>query len=144
MFFKPLKPWHMLTIICLITKSVKWRLLIPFKTNSAKYQPDLGAVSAISAFQSLNKLSPMVADFRIIFLSSSQSVFSVRDHWFHAVCCTTIFSRMHHTRISNETETKTTNWVVLDAQKKPLYFPPNGGILFFTMSQRIFPFVATF
>ena len=60
------------------------------------------------------------------------------------VCCTTIFSRMHHTRISNETETKTTNWVVLDAQKKPLYFPPIGGILFFTMSQRIFPFVATF
>ena len=28
--------------------------------------------------------------------------------------------------------------------KKPLYFPPIGGILFFTMSQRIFPFVATF
>ena len=56
--------------------------------------------------------------------------FSDRDHWFHAVCCTTIFSRMHHTRISNETETKTTNWVVLDAQKNHFTFPQKGAYYF--------------
>ena len=74
MFFKPLNPWHMLTIIRLITKSVKWRLLIPFKTNSAKYQPiqtDLGALSAISVFQSLNKHSPLVTVFRIGCINSA-------------------------------------------------------------------------
>ena len=61
---------------------------VPFKTNSAKYQliqTDLGAFSAISAFQSLNKRNPLVADFKI---GCMNSVYSLQDqlsqisaHW---------------------------------------------------------------
>ena len=50
---------------------------MPFKTNSAKYQPiriDLGALSAISAFQSQNKLGPLVADFKIGCMKSSYTL----------------------------------------------------------------------
>ena len=32
------------------------------------FQNDLGALSAISAFQSLNKLGPLVADFKIAYM----------------------------------------------------------------------------
>ena len=57
-----LAPWW------LISKLAARTLHIPFRTNSVTYQPigtDLGALSAISVFQSLNKLGPMVANQKI-------------------------------------------------------------------------------
>ena len=66
-----------------------------------------------------------------ISIFKSKCIFSTRPLVSRcAVCCTTIFSRMHHTRISNETETKTTNWVVLDAQKNHFTFPQKGAYYF--------------
>ena len=68
-----LAPWW------LISKLAAWTLCIPFRTNSVKYQPigtDLGALSAISVFQSLNKLSPLVADFKI---GSMNSAYTLQD-----------------------------------------------------------------
>ena len=84
------------TSLWLITKSVKWRLLIPFKTNSAKYQPiqnDFGALSAIYVFQSLNKHSPLVAVFRIGCINSActfqdqLSQISAHSDWFGPIEC---------------------------------------------------------
>ena len=54
-------------------------LSIPFRTKSAKYQPiwtDLGTQSAIFAFLSLNKLGPLVADFKI---GQMNSVYTLQD-----------------------------------------------------------------
>ena len=42
----------------------------------ALYFFDSGALSAISAFQSLNKLSPLVADFKMGFMNS---VYALQD-----------------------------------------------------------------
>ena len=45
-----------------------FRFAIPFRTNLAKYQPirtDMGARAAILAFQSPNKLGPLVANYKI-------------------------------------------------------------------------------
>ena len=58
----------------LITKSATWTVHIPYRTNSAKLQPiwpDLGALSVISVFQSLTKLSPLLAAFKIGCMNSA-------------------------------------------------------------------------
>ena len=52
----------------MLISNLNFRFAKPFRTNSAKYKPiwtDMGALSAILAFQSLNKLSPLVANYKI-------------------------------------------------------------------------------
>ena len=49
----------------------------PYRTHSAKYQSiwtDLRALSAIFVFQSLNKLGPLVANFKISCMNSAYSL----------------------------------------------------------------------
>ena len=75
------------TSLWLITKSVKWRLLIPFKTNSAKYQPiqtDLGALTAISAFQSLNKTASPI-DISIIISKIMCVLFYIKRYTLYSI-----------------------------------------------------------
>ena len=57
--------------------------IIPFRTNLAKYQPiwtDLGALSAIFAFQSQNELGPLVAHFKI---GCVNCVYTLQDQLSH-------------------------------------------------------------
>ena len=52
----------------MLISNLNFRFAIPFRTNLAKYQPiwtDIVALSAILAFQSLNKLGPLVANYKI-------------------------------------------------------------------------------
>ena len=61
--------------------------VFPFRTNSAKYQPiwtDMGALSAILVFRPLNKLGPLVADYKI---GSMNPAYTLQDQlnqiWAH-------------------------------------------------------------
>ena len=51
-----------------LISNLNFRFAIPFRTNLAKYQPirtDMGALSAIFVFRPLNKLGPLVANYKI-------------------------------------------------------------------------------
>ena len=70
-----------------ITKSATWTLGIPIRTNSAKSKPiwtNKVPESAIFVFQSLNKLSPLVADYKI---GSANPAYTLQDQlcqiWAH-------------------------------------------------------------
>ena len=52
----------------MLISNLNFRFAIPFRTNLAKYQPirtNMGARAAILAFRSLNKLSTLVANFKV-------------------------------------------------------------------------------
>ena len=75
----------------------------------------------------------------IIFLSSSQSVFSVRDHWFHAVCLlhNDLQSNASYTNFKRDRDKNNKLGGFRCAKKTTLLSPKRGHIIFYNVSKNI-------